>query len=333
MSLSGFLAPKEVFVCGHDQADSGILALCDLTSSELKFDGDDAVGLYKNNVLIDMIGEIGVNPGNTGWQVGAGFTKDYTLRRGYDVRSPTPYWTQSVFEWDIIPIDDFSGLGDNNNVCAGVAVKFATQGSEFDEGIGAVKLYIITDSPFPYDMTGQVAHNPNTADCIDPDLATRNDDYQTADPLATNILFTIPANTVTSGYVVIFILDDDNYEEDEAICFELVTLPDINPISGEDKNTMLIRNDDSPTGINESDKNNVKIYPSLADDNLFIKGIPDGTNAYISIYNVFGQKVMEKNNDSQQGIITLRIETLTPGIYVLSLESLRGTVTKKFIKN
>ena len=118
MPLSGTIPPKGVLVCGHDQADSGILLLCDLTSPELKFDGDDAVGLFKNNVLIDMIGEIGVNPGNTGWQVGTGFTKDNTLRRGFDVREPTPYWSISLLQWDVLPIDDISGLGDHDNVCA-----------------------------------------------------------------------------------------------------------------------------------------------------------------------------------------------------------------------
>lgn len=333
ISLSGFLAPKEVFVCGHDQADSGILALCDLTSSELKFDGDDAVGLYKNNVLIDMIGEIGVNPGNTGWQVGAGFTKDYTLRRGYDVRSPTPYWTQSVFEWDIIPIDDFSGLGDNNNVCAGATVQFAAQGSDVDEGVGVVALLITTNSPFPYDLTGQVAHNPHTADCIDPDLATRNDDYQSADPLATTILFDIPAGIVNSGYVVIYIFDDGNFEPDEAICFELLTLPNITPVSGADKHTMMILNNDPPTGINELNGDNVKIYPALADEYLFIEGVPGGLDIWVSIYNIFGQKVISKDGDMRQGKTRVKIEALTPGMYVLSLESLRGTVTKKFIKN
>ncbi|HDZ62315.1 MAG TPA: hypothetical protein ENH40_04125 [Nitrospirae bacterium] len=103
VQLSGTLPTKGRTSCGNSQADPNVLVLCDMVSSELKFDGDDAVGLYKNDVLIDMIGEIGVNPGNTGWQVGTGFTKNNTLRRGYDVRGPTAYWTISVLQWDVLP--------------------------------------------------------------------------------------------------------------------------------------------------------------------------------------------------------------------------------------
>ena len=112
----GTILSKDVFVCGNDQAEAAVIALCDATASNHSFGGDDAIGLYKNDTLIDIIGEIGINPGQTGWQVGTGFTKDQTLVRRFDVRGSTPYWTQSVFEWDVRPMDDFSDLGSHSSV-------------------------------------------------------------------------------------------------------------------------------------------------------------------------------------------------------------------------
>lgn len=281
-----------------------------------------------------MIGVIGVNPGNTGWQVGIGFTKNNTLRRGYDVKGPTAFWTQSQFEWDVLPIDDISGLGDNDNVCFAATIQFVFAGSNNNEGDGTKKLLFTVHNPFTFPLTGRISHNPNTANCIDPELATRNDDYETTQPQAFYIDFPIPADTTWTGFASIFIIDDQVHEpEDEAICFELIPMPNLSPNPAQDKNTMMIIDNDPPTGVNELNGNNINIYPSVADKYLSIEGVPDGAGVSVSVYNVFGQKVISKHSDIQQGTMRVRVEYLAPGMYVLALESLKGTITKKFIKN
>jgi len=120
LSLSGVLSPKSTHVCGFDQSEAALIALCDITSSMLDFDGNNAVGLYKNDTLIDIIGEIGITPiGNNGWQVGAGSTKDFTLVRKFDITQGSPYWSLNQMQYDVFAMDDFSMCGDHQCITGG----------------------------------------------------------------------------------------------------------------------------------------------------------------------------------------------------------------------
>ncbi len=85
ITLTGTLAHGEVYVIANSGAAADILAQSDATSTVTFFNGDDAVGLFKNDALIDIIGVLGVDPG-VAWNV-AGVTNatlDHTL-----IRKPT----------------------------------------------------------------------------------------------------------------------------------------------------------------------------------------------------------------------------------------------------
>ena len=80
------------FVLCHPLADSAIRANCDQVFLYLG-NGNDAVGLVRRGVdgvdeLIDLIGEIGPDPGAAGWAVAgvAGATRDHTLLRVDSIR-------------------------------------------------------------------------------------------------------------------------------------------------------------------------------------------------------------------------------------------------------
>jgi cysteine-rich repeat protein len=75
-------------------------------STFVTWNGDDAIGLFYEGVLVDSVGEEGVDPG-TNWPVGSGSTKDYTLRRRTQMSNPT--WTP--MEWDVYSKDTINGLG------------------------------------------------------------------------------------------------------------------------------------------------------------------------------------------------------------------------------
>ena len=113
LDLAGTIANGAVWVVCDNGASATLQNLSDQIIRGTWFNGDDAVGLYHNGVLIDAIGQIGFDPG-TGWGSGSTSTRDHTLRRksniiagdtnGYDVFDPS-------VEWDGFPQDDFSGLG------------------------------------------------------------------------------------------------------------------------------------------------------------------------------------------------------------------------------
>jgi Lamin Tail Domain len=98
------LAPDDVFVLCDDDFDAANIGLCDLTASGTFWNGNDAVALVCGGVLLDVIGQIGVNPGSA-WTGGGVSTSNDTMRRlctvsvgdtdGSDVFDPSVEWTSA----------------------------------------------------------------------------------------------------------------------------------------------------------------------------------------------------------------------------------------------
>ncbi|PKN73958.1 MAG: hypothetical protein CVU49_09675 [Candidatus Cloacimonetes bacterium HGW-Cloacimonetes-2] len=97
-ALSGILANNDVFVITNAGAAlTEITSNSDMTSTLTYFNGDDAVGLFKNDVLIDIIGTIGTDPG-TAWPVAgvANATAEHTLIRKPTVAQGNIDWASSA---------------------------------------------------------------------------------------------------------------------------------------------------------------------------------------------------------------------------------------------
>jgi hypothetical protein len=115
-ALEGVLLEGEsVVVCSSALAEQG--AVCSRTAG-LTFNGDDAVALECDGVLIDVIGQIGLDPG-AAWGAGDVSTVDHTLRRRCDATAdsdPTDDFEPSA-EWLGFPQDSFEDLGQRD--CSG----------------------------------------------------------------------------------------------------------------------------------------------------------------------------------------------------------------------
>lgn len=101
LSLSGTLADKDVYVIAHGSADASILAQADLTNGTIaNFNGNDALELYYDGILVDVLG----TPGS-----GATYAADVTLVRKPEINSGNTTYT--VSEWNSYAQDEFSYLG------------------------------------------------------------------------------------------------------------------------------------------------------------------------------------------------------------------------------
>lgn len=119
VNLTGTVTNGDVFVLAHSSAAAVILDQADQTAGGSWYNGNDAVALVKNGVIIDVIGQIGVDPGDE-WGSGLTGTKDNTLRRkspvcagdanGGDAFDP-------ALEWDGLAVDTFDGLGNHTADC------------------------------------------------------------------------------------------------------------------------------------------------------------------------------------------------------------------------
>lgn len=118
--LSGTIEANGVYVIAHPSAEPEIMELSDTTSQVTYFNGDDALGLYKNNTLIDVFGTIGTDPG-TSWNVAGqdGATSDHTLVRKPSVTQGNTDWTQQAgsstenSEWIVYPNNTLNYLGNH----------------------------------------------------------------------------------------------------------------------------------------------------------------------------------------------------------------------------
>jgi endonuclease I/chitodextrinase len=106
LALSGTLANNGKFVI----VNSAIASACYSTASanistaagEMTFNGNDAVGLFKSGVLVDVIG---IFDGGS-----ANFSADETLRRKTSATVPATTFNKTA-DWDVLSVDTCNGLG------------------------------------------------------------------------------------------------------------------------------------------------------------------------------------------------------------------------------
>ncbi len=113
LDLTGVIPNGDVFVIAHTSADSSILALADALFSTLLFNGDDAIVFTMGGSIIDVIGQVGFDPGGQ-WGSLLVSTQDNTL-----IRKPTVFGGDTnafdafnpYVEWLGFAQDSFDGLG------------------------------------------------------------------------------------------------------------------------------------------------------------------------------------------------------------------------------
>ena len=115
--LTGQLPPGETYIICHSSASNTISQLSD-TQLNLNHNGNDALAISYNGIIVDVIGTDGDSP-TGGWDV-AGIntaTKNHTLVRKPNISTGNTNWENSAgttaenSEWLVLDMDDFSNLG------------------------------------------------------------------------------------------------------------------------------------------------------------------------------------------------------------------------------
>jgi predicted extracellular nuclease len=111
--LSGTVEADDVLVICNASADQPILDACNLISTTTFFNGDDALVLNDNGTVIDVIGQVGYDPGSEWYADGVG-TQNETIRRLPSVTdgdtNPADAFDPSI-EWESFAINTFDNLG------------------------------------------------------------------------------------------------------------------------------------------------------------------------------------------------------------------------------
>ncbi|GAA2123160.1 ExeM/NucH family extracellular endonuclease [Nocardioides bigeumensis] len=113
INLTGTVAAGDVFVLGQTAATLPEILAADQLSSAGWYNGDDAVVLRKGSTVLDVIGQIGNDPG-TEWGTGATSTQDNTLRRLSSIQAGDTDGSNTFdpsVEWEGFALDTVSDLG------------------------------------------------------------------------------------------------------------------------------------------------------------------------------------------------------------------------------
>jgi len=240
INLTGTIAPGEVFVLAQGAASAPILAQANQTNTSSWYNGDDAVVLLKGGVVVDSIGQIGVDPGAE-WGSGLTSTADNTLRRkvGTTVGDTNP---SDVFDpsaqWDGFATDTFGDLGSYSTGGGGLpTVTIAASPNSTTEGSATSGLFTIS-------RTGDTT-NPLTVDFTTGGTATSGSDYTTPASFATNSVV-IPAGQSTVS-IAISAIDDTDVEPVETVSVTLSA--SANYTLGTGTSSITINDNDTPIPV------------------------------------------------------------------------------------
>ena len=114
--LTGSLPSGDVFVLARSTAVTAVLAVADQTTTNFLFSGNDAVALRRDGTIVDVLGQIGVDPGSE-WGSGDASTLDNTLRRKPTIESGDVNGADAFvpsLEWNGFALDSFDGLGSHS---------------------------------------------------------------------------------------------------------------------------------------------------------------------------------------------------------------------------
>lgn len=354
------LVSGETFIIANPNADSSILAVADQVANKLNFNGDDAIQLIKvlNEVIpnvdsiegiggnphaifdtldldiLDLIGIPFVVPGNNGFPVGSGSTKNHTLIRKPGVTSGKEDWACGQKQWKVMPQDEFADLGNHENQCKTSSakrpcVRWETLSSTVLESVGVHDIKVVVSNTSLIQLV--IHHNdPNT--CIESDPATVVLDYSVVE-LAGTGGFYIPTQSKLVN-VRIIILQDLLIEGTETICLEIQQREDDYcldlPCA---RHVVSIIDDDVISGIGDIDADEISIYPVITESEIFIEGFQQYEISNLSINSILGQHLIMKEVKANEHAIKIDVSSLAKGVYVVNLYKENGTIiSKKFIK-
>ena len=116
IGLTGTVADGDAYVVVNSTStnDAGLLASADQLSGSVTYNGNDAVVLRKGTTVIDVIGQVGHDPGAAGWGADPANTTDNTIRRKPTVTTGDATGSDAfdpATEWNGYVVNTFDGLG------------------------------------------------------------------------------------------------------------------------------------------------------------------------------------------------------------------------------
>ena len=167
LDLTGSIAPNDVYVIINsdaniqkliDEADLGIA-----NTTPMTFNGDDRVGLFKDGVLVDIIGDLDGTDN---------FAANITLRRNNDITAPNTVYSEQG-EWTSYAQNTVDDIGSHNGSTASVDDRILNSFKMYPNPVTGNKLYFSVSNDITiniYNVLGKLVkskENTNDKNYID----------------------------------------------------------------------------------------------------------------------------------------------------------------------
>ena len=246
LSLSGTLANGDVYVIANTSSVAGITAVADVlaptsgATAVTNFNGDDAVALLKSGNVLDVIGQIGFDPG-TVWGTPPASTLNNTITRKSTVCAGDANGSNAfdpAGEWDGFAIDTISNLGSHTANCVTtptISINDVSQ-AEGNSGTTNFAFTVSLSSPAP---AGGVSFDINSADGT---ATLADNDYLSIGQSGVSI-----AEGDSSRVFNIVVNGDTTDESDETFFVNLTNVVGATVADAQGQGTIV--NDDSATAV------------------------------------------------------------------------------------
>ncbi len=273
--LNGTLPAKGVYVAANNLASGSITAQADTLSAFFDFNGNDALALIHSGDTIDIIGQLGVNPG-TGWAVDTGSTFHHTLIRSYYNYHGDTNWTSASQTWKAYPTDMADSLGFHHTADCGTpepaTINFISAGVTVDESIGTVAIIARVNNPTNNAVNFIIARDDASSS------ATIVFDYTSQ-----NIGFT-EGQGVFYDTIYAHIIDDQLIEPTEEIKVKLIPVSGAINIMPDSVYTItILDNDTLSVSFNGAGFSYVEDTGMVEVKVIISSPVPDTTSAVVSL--------------------------------------------------
>lgn len=240
-NLSGSVLPGDVYVIImplSNSPDPALVAARDTANTIVNYNGDDAMLLQNaNGDSLDIIGQIGVDPGIS-WLVNSSdSTANMTLVRKPGIHNGTTNWAASAAgEWIGYPINTFSYIGSHTMTSCGAVpqtISWTTSSQTVLESAGTITIPVHISNANPSATTVDVTVLGGTA-------TGGGADYTI---IATQTL-TFPATTTADQVASLTIIDDALIEGNETILLQLSNPTNGASIASVTNDTITIQDND-----------------------------------------------------------------------------------------
>jgi DNA/RNA endonuclease G (NUC1) len=249
--LTGTVASNDVFVFAHGAANAAIQAVADQKSlaTAAFYNGDDAVVLKKGNVILDVIGQVGFDPGAE-WGSGLNSTADNTIRRNSAVCAGDTNQSDAfnpASEWTGFATDDSTGLGSHSATCdSGTPTPTPTPTPNHGALQFSAATYTVSETGSTASIT--VNRTGGSDGSVTVGYATSNGTATSGaglDYTAASGTLTFAAGETTKSFSV-QILDDAVYEGDETVNLALTSPTGGATLGTQSTATLTITDNETP---------------------------------------------------------------------------------------